>query len=449
VFTLGRWVGLAALAEAAPALRVFRFPVKAFFTVHTCCALLAALGLDALFGERGPRAWRLLAGLAGGAAALLLAVPALPGIAAGPTRWFLEGFLPPSYSWERRVAVAQLIGTDAALGGLGALLTAGVALLVLTRRLPAHRAAAALAAVAAGDLLRAGAGLNPTVTRSYYALSPEMQRVAAEARSSGGRVFSCDPEASPAYFRARRLQSQHDVWTFAAAMETLTPAFNVSFGVPTALSRDLTMLVPESRVLTPEELEGDIAGVLERLRGAGVSRLLCLGPLTHPGLVHAGAVSPRRIAPLVVQIYDLPRAPPLREVAREVLRASSREQAEALWRGQLDARGGVAVEGVGQEARDVSGQVLGSVEGADRISIEAQADGPTVLLVRDAYAPGWSASVNGARAAVLRANGRHRAVAIGPGHSSVVLSYDPPGLLPGLALGGAALCITVLLASRG
>ena len=36
------------LVEAAPWLRRFRFPSKAFFTVHLSAALLAGLGLETL-----------------------------------------------------------------------------------------------------------------------------------------------------------------------------------------------------------------------------------------------------------------------------------------------------------------------------------------------------------------------------------------------------------------
>ena len=63
VVCVGRWSGLAPLVDVAPALRLFRFPVKAFYTVHLGAALLAALGLSALAEARrglrgGGWSWR-------------------------------------------------------------------------------------------------------------------------------------------------------------------------------------------------------------------------------------------------------------------------------------------------------------------------------------------------------------------------------------------------------
>jgi hypothetical protein len=435
---VGRWIGLEALVEVHPALRTFRFPVKAFFTVHACLALLTALGLDVLAREPGGRAWRRTAVVATLLGTALVGLQALPTLAPSATTWFLAGFLPPGYSGPLRSWVGELVTADAARGGALALMLGAVAALGCVERLSPSVAAASATAILAGDLLRAGAGLNPTVTRSFFRLSPEMQEVRERLRAAGGRVFSCDPEFSAAYFEGRAFHREHDVWTFAVSLESFTPAFNVALGVPTALSRDLTMLVPEWRVSAPEQLEGDVAAILEHLREAGVAHVVCLQPLSHPQLRLRELARPARIAPLAVHVYDLlPRAP-LRAVAREVRRARSREEAEALALAGLAGRSGVAVEGDVVEADDVEGGVRAIVEATDRIAIEATASAPSVLLLREAWAPGWEARVNGLEAPVYRANGRHRAVPIGAGRSVVELRYRPPGLRLGLLLAAAA-----------
>jgi hypothetical protein len=443
---VGRWIGLAPLVEALPALRAFRFPVKAFFTVHACVALLLALGLERLAGAREASGWRLVAGLGALGGALLTALQAAPRLAPDTIRWFLRGFLPPSFSWPERWATGNAIAADAAVGGLAAVVIAGLAVLVLARRLSPRLAVAGIAAVTVGDVLRAGAGLNPTVTRSFYRLSPEMQAISEQLRT--GRTFTCDPESSGAYFRARRFHRAHDVWTFAVSRESLTPAYNVPFAVPTALSRDLTMLVPEWRVAMPDELERDIGGNLGRLREAGVAHVLCPQQLTNDALAVRNLARPASIAPFALYVYDVADVPPLRAVAREVRRAESREAAEGLAREGLTARGGAAVEGVVAGSSAVEGRVLAHAERADRITVEATASGPTVLVVRDAWAPGWEARVNGVAAPVLRANGRHRAVPIGAGHNRVELRYHPPGLRLGLLLATGSLLGTALLWTR-
>ena len=69
--------------------------------------------------------------------------------------------------------------------------------------------------------------------------------------------------------------------------------------------------------------------------------------------------------------------------------------------------------------------------------------------MRASHARGWRAHVDGVPAPVLRANGKHRAVAVPAGRHEVVLRYEPPGLLAGLALSGLSLLASALLLVRG
>jgi hypothetical protein len=109
--------------------------------------------------------------------------------------------------------------------------------------------------------------------------------------------------------------------------------------------------------------------------------------------------------------------------------------------GFLEA-GGTAVEG-GEARRGVVGHVEDARFANDWMQITAEASTATVLVVRDGWAPGWTAEVNGRRATLRRADGRHRAVPLPAGRSVVVLRYRPPALVPSvvaslLALGGLA-----------
>ena len=77
-----------------------------------------------------------------------------------------------------------------------------------------------------------------------------------------------------------------------------------------------------------------------------------------------------------------------------------------------------------------------------------RADRPTELVVRDAFAPGWSATLDGRPVRILQADGRHRAVAVPAGESVVTLRYQPPGLRPGLAVAALALVAVGLMLPR-
>jgi hypothetical protein len=222
----------------------------------------------------------------------------------------------------------------------------------------------------------------------------------ARMRAEGGRVFTCDVPSSRAYAAARPLLGDgHELWTFAALLETLTPQYNLRHRVRSAYSPDLTMLVPEVRVLAPEEADCRSFGTLERrLREAGVAHVLSVDPLASPALAPVATVRPARVAPLAIHVYRLRGPVPLHALS------------------------------------GAAGTVETLHETEDRVELRVRAGGPATLLVRDGYAPGWSAQADGTPAAVSPANGRHLAVAVRAGESRVALEYRPLPARLGAAL---------------
>jgi hypothetical protein len=319
--------------------------------------------------------------------------------------------------------------------------------LVLTQRLAPRKGVLAAGALIAADLLRTGAGLNPMVTLAFYETSAEVAALAPRLRERG-RLFTCNIAESPSYARARaEKQEDHEIWTFATLRDTLSPNFNLRLLLPTAYSPDLTMFVPVDRAPSPQA-EGCFffPGIIDRLREAGVAHVLTLDPLEHPDLEPRAHLAPDAIKPLEIQLYALRDPLPLRFVAHRVHAAGSREEAERWARGSRFQHGeAVAVEGSAFEIPQAEGRILSIQESSEHIAMDVEADRPTVVVVRDGYAPGWTATVAGSRVPVLRANGRYRAVAIPGGQSHVVLSYRPPSLRRGLAVGLAAALLIGLL----
>jgi uncharacterized membrane protein YfhO len=78
--------------------------------------------------------------------------------------------------------------------------------------------------------------------------------------------------------------------------------------------------------------------------------------------------------------------------------------------------------------------VVRSSSAGGRAAFDVESNASAYLVVRDSHARGWRAAVDGVSAPVLRANGKHRAVAVPAGRHEVLLEYHPPGLRPGLAL---------------
>jgi len=410
IVCLGRYAGLTPLVDLVGALHAFRYPTKAFFSVHFAVAALAALGLGYLL-ERGAVAWRRFSLLAAGAGLMLAAAPLLPHVLPRASRWFLAGFCPPEYDWPLRESVGAFITGDAAAGGLVLLALAGLAALTASGRLDAGLSAAGCAALIAADLLRAGSGLNPSVTSEFFALSPETARFVAAVKGRHGRVFSCDIHLSPSYLEARlRRGVDHESLTFAAYEEMLTPDFNVPFGVRSALSIDRTMLVPEARVASPEEARcADVGALVPRLRAAGVSHVLSLDRLEHAALRPLLTLEPRRIAPLRIEVYELQDAAPYAEV------------------------------------RGAAGNVAALADRPGALDLEVEARDGATLVVREAHARGWSATLDGRPVPLAVSDGRHLSVALPPGKSTLRLRYRMPLLVLGAALSAAAALACVWL----
>lgn len=414
VVCLGRYAGWLPLVDAVPGLRVFRYPVKAFFTVHLAVSLLVALGLGELAGTDRRRAFSWLAAAAATLGSLLVALPLLPRLVPAASSAFGAAFFPPGLDAGARAALLGRVTTDAAVGGALALATAAVATLAQTGLVPPARATLFVLVLLAGDLLRTGAGLNPMVSGAFFRPSPPLARRLDALRER--RVFTCPFDASPAYRESRRARgANHEIWTFAVALETLTPALNVSLRVPTAMSLDLTMLVPAERVLPAlGPACRDLDALVPRLRDAGVDTVVSLDPLSHAELAPVDEWRPARIAPLAVHLYRLSASRPRVSVAP------------------------VGIEGA-------RGTILEASFSSSAVQVEAEAGEPGVVVVRDGWAAGWTATVNGQPAPVQRVDGRHRGVAVPAGRSSVAMRYRPRLLPASLVVSLIALGTIVVL----
>ncbi len=72
------------------------------------------------------------------------------------------------------------------------------------------------------------------------------------------------------------------------------------------------------------------------------------------------------------------------------------------------------------------------------VRIEAEASVPSILVVRNAWDEGWSATLDGRSVPVLRTDGFLQGIALPPGRHDVRLTYREPAIGTGLALSGIA-----------
>jgi hypothetical protein len=76
---------------------------------------------------------------------------------------------------------------------------------------------------------------------------------------------------------------------------------------------------------------------------------------------------------------------------------------------------------------------------AERMEIELAVSAPGLLVVADAFYPGWRAEVDGVERPIVPANLALRGVAVAPGDREVVFRYRPRSFATGAAVSAAAL----------
>lgn len=439
LFALGDWGGIAPALLSLPGGRAFRFPSKAFFTVHLVSSLLAAAGVDALCRRPWPRSVGILSG---GLAAVLLAGSAA---AAWRPAWVASAF---AVTLGDPAPLGLAVAHECFASGVVAGLLAALALGVARGLVPATRAAALAALVTLLDLSRAGAGLNPQVPASMLELPPGLVAQRLD-QLDGQRVFSYEIEQSPS-LRAFLLSGAPNRRLGATVMyrRLMNPYTNLLDGVETAWGKDLTSfggLVPE---LPPEEYEPRrLSAILPRLRQAAVSRILTLDPLVHPGL-ELLAEAPAGPLGLRIRVHGLRDPLPRASLACRVVVAPGASLAfERAVAPDFDGRVDVALE-ADAPASCSRGAVrrLSSAPGAEEYEVEA--DGSGFLLLRDTFARGWAATRDEERVSVWRANGKYKAVPVTQGRQRVRLTYEAPGRLWGTAVSGFACLILIAMLIR-
>jgi hypothetical protein len=437
-YALGDWGGLATAAARLPLASAFRFPSKALLLPYLGLAVAAGFGADRLWRERG--AWTPLAWLASGAGALALGVAALLAVRpSGLVTW--SGVIPAF--WPR---LAQEAAQDAAVATFLAAASVGIAFAVRRQHLRLGPAVALVTALVVADLARAGAGLNPQVHASFFQTLPELAALRL-GDLDGGRVFSYGLDHSPA-FREFLGRGGH-VLTLAGLYlhrQILGPYANVIDRVEAPEATDLTSFVPRARELGPGDYGPEQVGrLLPWLRNAAVTRVVSLDPLSHPELVPLAEVAAGPPG-LQIHVYGLATSWPRAYVAcRASLVRTAEAGLERPYGAGFDPQRDVALErrpdAVGADALPatcVRGRArrLAFRAGEERYEVATDASG--YLVVRDSFARGWTARVDGVEAPVLRANGKHRAVPVRAGQWEVVLRYEPPGWYAGLALTGVS-----------
>ncbi len=161
-----------------------------------------------------------------------------------------------------------------------------------------------------------------------------------------------------------------------------------------------------------------------------------------------GGTLAEKISEPSIEAWEVPHRP-WAFFAASAVAVSSTDEAYAVLLGLIDRRDDrtVVVEG-GPVPQTASGNVLSADRGTEEIRIEAESAGSALLVVNDAWWPGWRAFIDGVETAVLPADILVRAVRWPAGRHLLVMRYDPPEVRWGLAISAAGvLALATLLVS--
>jgi hypothetical protein len=409
---LGPHAGFGQLARALPVLANLRYWEKLAVWPALLLSAGAALALDGL--ARDPARLRRLAGWAAGAGALALAGAA--GARAAP------GALAALLARPGEVAADALVANaSGALGHLGgvALALGAAAWLAAAGRLRG-RGPALVAGIAVADLFAANLG-------AYRLLRPAGEPPLARGLEAGPSSRVITP------FRIREdrwPELGRDGSTWRWGERTLAPAWNVASRVGN--------LIPYVGLREARLARYDAeARLSDRVPQAGIWGVAWVVVPASPELARrAGATEVRAAAvdeDLPAWRVEIPHRP------RAYLAPDpfSTDGEGALAFVLAGAPGGrTAVEGPVPGAGG-SGEVRVARDDPTHVELEVAAVAPAVLVLNDAWAPGWSATVDGTPAPVLRADWLARAVAVPEGRHRVAFRYRTPLLLEGAATAGA------------
>ena len=265
-------------------------------------------------------------------------------------------------------------------------------------------------------------------------------------------MFTYPLDTSPAFLKLLASRPPNlRLLSFYLNRQLLAPYLNVIDRMRVPDDKDLTSFTPRPPELRPEDYApARVSNLLGWMRQAAVQRVLTLDRLDHPDLA---AANERRRGPSGRQHPGLRARPPGAIRLPGLRRSPCAFPGRGLGPGPetgVRSRTGRRLRRRGRAGSPgcTGGQVRSLRDRPASRAYAVSRDGPGFLVERENFARGWRAEVDGRPSPVLRANGKHRAVAVPPGAHEVVLHYVAPGLREGVLLTVLSLIATAFFLAR-
>jgi hypothetical protein len=430
-FACGRSLGLFALLyEVIPGMDRFRVPSRSLFLASLAASVLAGFGIEAVLADR----WRngRLARL-GGRSQLVFGLIVLTGALASAHVGGRSG-----------VEVARWLGGMSRLARdpifWTALVGSGLAL-GMARFAPGRRKLAAklLVGLAMAELSANGLTWGRVSPASRFLGPDPIGRAIVDASKDVEgpfRIRAADtiyPDLR-AFSRGFDKTDSHDSFQIQHAADLYSCLYPLFRDEPPPL-----LALPMGEALA-EYRRQVRQGVLDRM---AVAFLVAPAEARDAGWpVVAEGVSDGHAFVIHRNMTALPRAYVVPEV--EIYSGDPVEALSAFRR--VDARRAVLMtedpfrDSTG--ARQAFRPAAWTSTDPDRPVLRVVTEAPGLLVVADTWMPGWSATVDGRPAPVLRGNHAQRVIPLPrPGQHEIVLTYEPPGLILGASLGAGSLLL--------
>jgi hypothetical protein len=443
----------AALVHVLPPLGLVRYPAKAMVVVALVCAVLAGFGLDATMSREASRPGAIV-GIFAAAAAVPVAALAF-GSAWAPVWGPRLLRVPPAEIGGAIAPLARDLAWSAGVAGL-------VLLAIAARfRVPGRAALVGAVILSALDLAVVHRRVNPTTPSALLTFRPPL--VEASRPDDHRRLLVYDYLSDLS--KTRRLLGRDDGYAIErppdgwplervrvlALRLGLIPPLGAQWGIEGSYDRDV-------RAFGSSEMAG-VLRVLAASEGTPrFLRLLRLGAVDTVVARHQEGLEGLTEAAVVPSLFEQPF---------RVLRVPSPMPRCYAVGGARTARGDEALRLLIDDGFDPESEVVisgGAAQVAppgfrgvvrlvefrpDRVLLEAELSHPGFVVLVDAFAPGWRATVDEAAAATLRANAIFRAVPVPRGRHRIELSYRPPSVVAGLSISAVAVLALLMAALRG
>ena len=436
----GRFLpGFHSLYRLAPAMAVFRYPIKAIVFSMVPLSLLAAAGADSF-----ARKQRLSIGLVSVVAATALIVIAILWTSPVATHVIEQTVFARTLSVpERERWVLSFVHV----------LATALALLLVARpwrqerpgdrqdhvSLTSSRQAALLAAIVACDLVVSGAQINPYAPRALFD-EPAMARSVRSVVA--GAQFYRAPDPQPFHLTA---PADDVVWLARFNLQTLRYYTAQAWVLPTIFHMDFDGLANRDMLRLGEFAERlPWRRRLPILSAAGARAILAPGRLLLPGL------HPIRELPTPAgytwMLHENGDAARVRFVTRGRTFADREQQLALMGSGSFDPTREVLLDspGIPGAASPAAGGIVEVLaQDPDRSLVKITAPVAGWIVYAEPFAPGWMARLDSRPASLVRANYAFSAVAIPAGRHVLERVYRPRSVAIGLAASATALLLAI------